>query len=60
MMQTLVNMLAGFIAFLATAVLSHFGVDSRAELPQREVHRTSDCRDAAPSKIAPSSDNRTC
>ena len=35
-------------ATLATAVLSHFGVDSRAELPQREVHRTSDCRDAAP------------
>lgn len=59
-MQTLVNMLAGFVAFLAAAVLSHFGVDTRSEMPQREVHRTSDCRQAPAATIAPSSDNRSC
>jgi len=64
MMQTLVNMLAGFIAFLAATVLSHFGVAARSEMPQREVHRTSDCRDASTStmtsSIAADDDRRTC
>lgn len=64
MMQSLVNMLAGFIAFLAAAVLSHFGVAARSEGPQREVHRTSDCRDAPTSSmtatVTAAGDHRSC
>jgi hypothetical protein len=48
-MQALVELIAGLIALLAAAVLSQFGVDTQApRQPDREVHRTSDCR-AAPS-----------
>jgi hypothetical protein len=42
--QALIELLAGFIALLATAALAQFGVnlDSPARA-DREVHRVSDC-----------------
>lgn len=50
-MQALIELIVGFIALLAAAVLSHFGVDlnTRAE-PDREVHRVRHC-DEKPSSV---------
>jgi hypothetical protein len=46
-MQALIELLSGFIALLASAALSQFGVDlNRPEPPAREVHRVQDCRGA--------------
>lgn len=46
-MQALIELLAGFIALLATAALAQFGVDlNKSSHPEREVHRVSDCREA--------------
>lgn len=43
-MQALIEFIAGFIALLAAAVLSQFGVDmSSHRAPDREVHRIQDC-----------------
>ena len=43
-MQALIELLAGFIALLATAALAQFGVDlTSAPRPDREIHRVSDC-----------------
>jgi hypothetical protein len=44
-MQALIEFIAGFIALLAAAVLSQFGVDSDQPRRQqeREVHRVRDC-----------------
>ncbi|WP_374387849.1 hypothetical protein [Brevundimonas sp.] len=51
-MQALVELIAGLIAILAAAVLSQFGVDTHApQTPDREVHRTTDCRAETPSTI---------
>lgn len=51
-MQALVELIAGLIALLAAAVLSQFGVDIHApRTPDREVHRTTDCKVEAPSAI---------
>jgi hypothetical protein len=48
-MQALVELIAGFIALLAAAVLSQFGVDIHSPRPaDREVHRVTDCRTDAP------------
>ncbi len=45
-MQALIEFIAGFVALLAAAALSQFGVDLDArEVPQREVHRVRDCGD---------------
>lgn len=42
--QALIELLAGFIALLATAALAQFGVDlNSAPRPDREIHRVSDC-----------------
>lgn len=47
-MQALVEFIAGFIALLAAAVLSQFGVDTSApRQSDREVHRVAECS-AAP------------
>ena len=44
-MQALVQLIAGFMALLAAAVLSQFGVDIHSSQPaEREVHRSADCR----------------
>ncbi|WP_428152281.1 hypothetical protein [Brevundimonas sp.] len=45
--QALIELLAGFIALLATAALAQFGVDlNSAPRPDREIHRVSDCPEA--------------
>ena len=46
-MQALIELFAGFIALLAAAALSQFGVD--LDMPRaadREVHRVADCEPA--------------
>jgi len=51
-MQALVELIAGFIVFLAAAALSQFGVDLHPPKgSDREVHRVVDCRDV-PSQTA--------
>lgn len=45
-MRTLVELIAGFIAFLAAAALSQFGVDLQRSTEDREVRRVTDCGDA--------------
>ena len=43
-MQALIEMIIGFIAMLAAAALSQFGLQLDApEKPQREIHRVRDC-----------------
>lgn len=43
-MQALIEFIAGFIALLAAAVLSQFGVDMNTSgQNDREVHRVHDC-----------------
>jgi hypothetical protein len=46
-LQALIELIAGFIALLAAAALSQFGVDlHRPSAPEREVHRVVDCPQA--------------
>jgi hypothetical protein len=46
-MQALIEFIAGFVAMLAAAALSQFGVELDArQAPQREIHRVRDCGDA--------------
>lgn len=55
-MQALIELLAGFIALLAAAALSQFGVDMNPpHAAEREVHRVQDCREA-PSGAADAKD----
>ncbi|MDY6925279.1 MAG: hypothetical protein SWI22_15120 [Pseudomonadota bacterium] len=43
-MQALIEMIIGFIALLAAAALSQFGLQLDApETPRREIHRVRDC-----------------
>jgi len=45
-MQALIEFIAGFVAMLAAAALSQFGVDfDPRHTPQREIHRVRDCGD---------------
>ena len=45
-MQALIEMIIGFIALLAAAALSQFGLQLDApDKPRREVHRVRDCGD---------------
>ncbi len=41
--QALIELIAGLVALLAAATLSHFGVEMQAPGQNREVHRVSDC-----------------
>jgi len=60
-MQALVELIAGFIALLAAAVLSQFGVSTHTPRPaDREVHRVTDCREAAPSAALIADAKRDC
>ena len=60
-MQALVELIAGFIALLAAAVLSQFGVDTHTpRQTDREVHRVSECRDAAPAAALIAETRRDC
>ncbi|WP_417232728.1 hypothetical protein [Brevundimonas sp.] len=53
-MQALIQMIASFIALLAAAALSQFGVDMHSpRQTDREVHRITDCDNAPASVIAP-------
>ncbi|WP_420479840.1 hypothetical protein [Brevundimonas sp. FT23028] len=48
-MQALINLIAGFIAMLAAAALSQFGLDIDASpKPEREIHRVRDCGPETP------------
>lgn len=50
-MQTLIELIAGFIVFLAAAALSQFGVDIHApRQAEREVHRVG-CQATAPAPL---------
>jgi len=45
-MQALIEMIIGFIAMLAAAALSQFGLQlDHPQKPQREIHRVRDCND---------------
>ena len=60
-MQALVELIAGFIALLAAAVLSQFGVDIHApRQADREVRRTADCRAETPASTLVSEAKRDC
>ena len=58
-MQALIELLAGFIALLAAAALSQFGVDMHPpKAPDREVHRLQDCPPSAASPDSQKSSSR--
>ena len=51
-MQTLIEFIARFVAMLAAAALSQFGVElDPRETPSREVHRVGDCGDGPSAAI---------
>ena len=58
--QALIELLAGFIALLAAAALSQFGVDLNTAKPEREVHRVSDCPEAPTSSLIASPPRNDC
>lgn len=58
-MQALIEFIAGFIALLAAAVLSQFGVDmNMPSHNDREVHRVQDCAGQPPAKAFIAEDAR--
>lgn len=62
-MQALIEFIAGFVAMLAAAALSQFGVDLDArQSPQREIHRVRDCGDAPAAAVlaAPAQPGHDC
>ncbi len=61
MIQSLIELLAGFIALIAAAALSQFGVDLNSPRQgEREVHRVADCRDAPTTTSIVSTPTRNC
>lgn len=50
-MQALVELIAGFIALLAAAALSQFGVDLQRPSEDREVRRVADCGESKPRAV---------
>jgi len=51
-MQALIEMIIGFVALLAAAALSQFGLQVAApDKSEREVHRVKDCSDASPATV---------
>tara|TARA_R110002051_G_scaffold27313_2_gene65774 strand:+ start:249 stop:629 length:381 start_codon:yes stop_codon:yes gene_type:complete len=53
-MQALIQMIAGFIALLAAAALSQFGVNMHApRQADREIHRVTDCENTPTTVITP-------
>jgi hypothetical protein len=54
-MQALIELIAGFVALLAAAALSQFGLDlTTPQENQREIHRIRDCggEKASPAVLA--------
>lgn len=51
-MQALIEMIIGFIALLAAAALSQFGLQvDTPKKSEREVHRVQDCGDAPAASV---------
>jgi len=61
-MQALIEMIIGFVALLAAAALSLFGLQLDApEKPQREIHRVRDCGDPPAAAVLNADERkRTC
>lgn len=58
-MQAFLEFLGNLVAVLAAAALAHLGIDLEPrQTDQREIRRTSDCSEDAPSVI--STANRDC
>jgi len=58
-MQALIEFIAGFVAILAAAALSQFGLNlDPPQKSEREIHRSRDCGNAPPSAIFPASSER--
>ena len=58
-MQALIEFIAGFVAMLAAAVLSQFGVDlDPRQAPQREIHRVRGCGDTPSAGVIAASTER--
>jgi len=58
-MQALIEFIAGFVAMLAAAALSQFGVDlDMRQAPQREIHRVRDCGDSPTTAVLAASTER--
>ena len=60
-MQALIELIAGFVALLASLTLSHFGVDLHPPRPPaQEIRRVDDCRDLPTASAAPAPVERRC
>lgn len=60
-MQALIELIAGFIALLAAAALSQFGVDLQSSRSaDREVHRVANCDDAPAGSTGVSAPSPRC
>ncbi len=58
-MQALMQLIAGFIAMLAAAALSQFGVNMHApRQAEREIHRVTDCETPTAVVIAPAAGSK--
>lgn len=58
-MQALIDIIAGFVALIAAAALSLFGVDmSPPQKANTEVHRVRDCNNGASSTVMAASSDR--
>jgi hypothetical protein len=57
-MQALIEFIAGFVAILAAAALSQFGLDLNQQQPQREIHRVRDCDGGPASGVLAASTER--
>ncbi|MDI1326731.1 MAG: hypothetical protein PSV23_08005 [Brevundimonas sp.] len=58
-MQALIEFIAGFVAILAAAALSQFGLNlDPPQKSEREIHRVRDCNDGASSAMFAASSER--
>ena len=58
-MQALIEFIAGFVAILAAAALSQFGLDlDGPQKADREIHRVRDCNDAPATTVFAASDRK--
>ncbi len=58
-MQALIDIIAGFVALIAAAALSLFGVDmSPPQKTNTEIHRVRDCSGGASSTVLAASSER--
>ncbi|HZW15658.1 MAG TPA: hypothetical protein VFF66_05330 [Brevundimonas sp.] len=60
-MQRLIQMIIGFIALLAAAALSQFGLQlDSPEKPQREIHRVRECGDKPVTTVLAADRQQNC